>query len=167
MQSTTKTSKSRYDAWTPDLQVKALKRLAQSILILTLGFAMQGAVAWFGSHIAVIAIGYLGLLVAIVVAPLVAVTSGVLGQSDPYKLPQFSDEFCQLVIARAYRGVCWVLVLVSLVLLLIPDALIPQWFTETLSLSRLGGLYVLLASFTWAVVVLRLVEDDSADEPND
>lgn len=146
--------------WTPELQVKALKRFGQSILVLTLGFAIQGMSQWFASSIAIVSVGYLGLLIAVVVAPILAATSGVLGRNDAYSSPTFSDEFCQATIHRAYKVVCWALIAISAALLLLPSSMLPQWVVEGVSLSRIGTAYLLIAALSWSWVVLSMLRDD-------
>lgn len=151
----------KYDAWTPDLQVKALKRVAQSIFVLGVGVGVIAVARLLDAPIAVIVLGYIGLAVAIMIAPLVFMTSGLMAGDEPYgRLQKFTDEFCQHAINKGYKNVSLGLVVMSLVLFYVADGVINDLLTIDVTFRELGGLYVLFAALIWAFTIMRLIKAD-------
>ncbi|RUO28134.1 hypothetical protein CWE12_13015 [Aliidiomarina sedimenti] len=153
-----------YDAWTPDLQVQALKRVAQSIFVLAAGVAVVALSRLLNAPTMVIVVGYIGLAVAILIAPIVYMTSGLTGGDESSgKIQRFTDEFCLQALAAGYRMVSWVLVVTSLIVFFIADDIVSHLLSIEVTLTQLGGSYVLLAALTWAVTIMRLLKDDGED----
>ncbi|RUO24422.1 hypothetical protein CWE09_11200 [Aliidiomarina minuta] len=154
-----------YDAWTPDLQVQALKRVAQSIFMLAAGVAFFAVSRWFSAPLLIIMLGYIGLIVSTVVAPLVFMTSGLMAGDQPYaKRQRFSDEFCLYAIASGYKAVSWVLVMSSVALFFFAGGFSGTALINEISVQHIGGVYVLLAGLTWAIAIIRLVKEEATDE---
>lgn len=148
---------STYATWTPEHQVKALTKLAHSALVLAIGVGIAWLGIWFISGTVGILIGFVGLLIAIMVAPLIFMTAGMTGEDG--KFQRFHDDFCQFVIARAYRQVARVSTVVLFFLFITSPM-------EQLSISSgvvVGGL-LLMNLLVWAWTVLKLVRQDEANE---
>ncbi|RUO18498.1 hypothetical protein CWE08_11310 [Aliidiomarina iranensis] len=157
-------NKNPHHAWTPDRQVKALTRLAQSIFVAAFGVLITFVSNWFELPAIFMIISFIGVFIAITVAPIIFFSSGILSSDNPYQLPKFSDEFCQQVIYQAYRAVTWGLMLLALFVFLFADLILANFDMLTVSAGQLGGLFALSGTLIWAMTVMRLIHDEEASE---
>ncbi|EGN75106.1 hypothetical protein A28LD_1569 [Idiomarina sp. A28L] len=157
-------AKNPYHAWTPDLQVKALKRLGLSIFVAAFGVFITFVSNWFELPSVFILVSFIGVFVSITVAPIIFFSSGILSSENPNRLPTFTDEFCRHVIYQAYRAVAWGLILLSLFVFLLADLLLSTLSTVSVSVSQISGLFALSGMLIWAITVVRLVSDEEQDE---
>lgn len=153
-----------YDAWTPDLQVKALKRCSHVVYIATLGIVLLLASTWFELPVTLSILFFLGMTGSFIIAGIIYASTGMMSSSEPYGRVRFSDEYCREVIYQGYRAVVWWLMAVLLAVFLLADFLFSRIVVEPLSVSMAAGLYVVIAALIWAGSVSRALSDKTDED---
>lgn len=150
-----------YDVWTPDLQVKALKRCAQAAYTAVFGIALLALSTSLELPVALNILLFFCMMASFVVAGIVFASSGMMSSTKPYGWVQFSDEYCRDILYKSYR-----ITTLGLVTLLAAGFLFSEsgaFFlgVSPLSAPKISALYFVSATLIWATSVAKMLNDSS------